>query len=64
MPDRPKFTFAQMRASGVRNVLVYCSDYHCSHRKRLTADRWPDDGRLSDIEPKFVCQACVSAALM
>jgi hypothetical protein len=22
------------------------------------ADRWPDDARLSDIEPQFVCTAC------
>jgi len=30
--ERPqKITFAEMRSSGVRGVLVYCSDYHCSH---------------------------------
>jgi hypothetical protein len=22
------------------------------------ADRWPDDARLSDIEPQFVCTDC------
>ena len=22
------------------------------------ADRWPDDTKLSDIEPRFVCTAC------
>jgi hypothetical protein len=38
-------------------VQVYCSDYRCSHSKQLCADRWPDEVRLSDIEPKFVCQA-------
>jgi hypothetical protein len=32
MPDRPvKITFAQMRNSGVRGILVYCCDYRCSH---------------------------------
>jgi hypothetical protein len=25
-----KITLAEMRASGVRGLLVYCSDYHCS----------------------------------
>jgi len=25
---------------------------------RESADRWPDDVRLSDIEPRFVCKAC------
>jgi hypothetical protein len=46
-----KITFAEMRAAGVRGVPVYCSDYRCSHSICLDADRWPDDVRLSDIEP-------------
>jgi hypothetical protein len=25
-----KITFAEMRFSGVRGLLIYCSDYHCS----------------------------------
>jgi hypothetical protein len=59
MPDRPvKITFAEMRDMGVRGVLVYCADYRCSHSIAVNADRWPDDLRLSDIEPRFVCQAC------
>jgi hypothetical protein len=33
-------------------VLVYCSDYRCSHSMALMADRWPDHARLSDIEPR------------
>jgi len=53
-----KITIAEMRAAGVRGVLVYCSDYHCSHCTRLAADRWADDVRLSDVEPRFVCAAC------
>jgi hypothetical protein len=24
----------------------------------VSGDRWPDDVRLSDIEPLFVCKAC------
>jgi len=24
----------------------------------MAADRWDDDVRLSDIEPRFVCKAC------
>lgn len=33
MPEltRLKITFGEMRASGVRGLLVYCSDYKCSH---------------------------------
>jgi hypothetical protein len=53
-----KITFGEMRASGVRGVLIYCSDYRCSHSTAISVDRWPDDVRLSDIEPRFICQAC------
>jgi hypothetical protein len=58
--DRPqKITFAEMRRScGVRGLLVYCSDYKCSHYIAISGDRWSDDVRLSDLEPKFTCSAC------
>ena len=50
MPDRPqKITFAEMRASGVRGLLVYCAYYRCSHSIAISGDGWPDDVRLSDI---------------
>ena len=58
MPDRPtNITFAQMRDMGVRGLLVYCADYRCSHSIAISGDDWPDDVRLSDIEPRFVCRA-------
>jgi hypothetical protein len=47
-----------MRAAGVVGILVYCTDYKCSHSIAMPADRWSDDVRLSDIEPRFVCKAC------
>jgi hypothetical protein len=28
---RQKITLAEMRASGVRGPLIFCSDYRCSH---------------------------------
>ena len=60
--DLPLFlrpdTLGEMRALGVRGLLVYCADYNCSHGIRMSADRWPDNVRLSDLEPLFVCQAC------
>ena len=62
MPDAPtrqqKITLGEMRASGVRGLLVYCADYKCAHAARISADRWLDHIRLSDLEPLFVCQAC------
>jgi hypothetical protein len=53
-----KITFGEMRESGLDRILIYCADYKCSHSIQMSADRWPDDIRLSDIEPLFVCQAC------
>jgi len=41
-----------------RGVQVYCSDYHCGQWTSISADQWPDDVRLSDIEQRFTCQAC------
>jgi hypothetical protein len=53
-----KITFGEMRASGVRVVLVYCRDHRRSHHVEISADRWADHVQLSDIEPDFVCTAC------
>jgi hypothetical protein len=58
MPTPQKITFGELRASGVRGLLIYCSDYHCSHWTAISADPWPDDVRLSDLELRFTCQAC------
>ncbi|MDA9469642.1 hypothetical protein XH87_34440 [Bradyrhizobium sp. CCBAU 53415] len=55
-----KITFGEMREMGLRGVLVFCADYRCSHSLRLPADRWADEVRLSDIEPRFVCAGCGS----
>jgi hypothetical protein len=54
-----KITLGEMRASGVRGLLVDCSK--CKHWERLRAEecaRWPDDVRLSNVEPRFVCRLC------
>jgi hypothetical protein len=53
-----KITLKEMRAANVRGLLIYCSDYHCSHWTAISGDRWPDDVRLSDLEQRFTCQAC------
>jgi hypothetical protein len=58
MPARPeKITFAEMRGSGIRGLLIYCSDFRCSHWTAISGDRWPDEARLSDVEPRFVCES-------
>jgi hypothetical protein len=38
-----------------------CRDHRCSLHITVSADRWPDHVRLSDIEPDFVCTACGKA---
>jgi hypothetical protein len=55
-----KITFAEMRAAGVCNVLIYCSDHRCGHFNIVPddADRWPDELRISDIEDRFFCTVC------
>ena len=53
-----KITFADMRDMGVRGLLIYCADFHCSHSIAISADQWPDHVRLSDLEARFVCNAC------
>src|SRR5437899_2064166 len=54
-----KITFGEMRSEGgPTGLLVYCTDYRCSHSIAMAADQWPDDVRLSDIEPRFVCKTC------
>lgn len=53
-----KITFGEMRASGARDVLIYCRDYRCGHHVETNADGWTDDAGLSDIEPKFTYTRC------
>jgi hypothetical protein len=40
-----------MRASRVRDVLIYCRDHRCGHHIETNAVDWPDDVRLSDVKP-------------
>jgi hypothetical protein len=59
MVERPvKITFGEMREMGVRGILIYCTDYRCSHSIAISGDRWADGVRLSDIEAGFICAAC------
>jgi hypothetical protein len=42
--QRPtKITFGEMREYGIRGVLIYCTDYKCSHSVAVMADQWADD---------------------
>lgn len=47
-----------MRAAGVTGLLLFCSDYRCSHHIAISAEPWSDEVRLSDLQPRFICTAC------
>jgi hypothetical protein len=34
-----KITFGEMRGAGVRGILIYCSDYRCSHSTAISGDQ-------------------------
>jgi hypothetical protein len=57
MERQQKITFGEMREMGVRGVLIYCAEHHCSHSIAIRPDQWPDYVRLSDLESRFVCKA-------
>jgi hypothetical protein len=59
-----KITLGEMRASGVRGLLVYCSDFRCSHWTAISGDRWPDPFRLYEIEPRFAAKPAAPRARM
>jgi len=58
MERQQKITLGEMRESGPRRLLVYCGDYKCAHSIVISAERWSDQVRLSDLEPRFTCQVC------
>jgi hypothetical protein len=59
MQRAEKITLGEMRSNGgPRLLIVYCSDFKCSHSVIITSELWPDHVRLSDLEPKFTCKAC------
>jgi hypothetical protein len=39
----PKINLGELRASGVRNIVVFCADYTRSHSITLSVDQWADD---------------------
>jgi len=42
-------------------LIVFYSDYRCNHNVTVApavVDQWPDDLRLTDLEPNFVCKVC------
>jgi hypothetical protein len=70
MTHQQKITFAEMRAGGVRNVLIYRSDHRCGHFNIMPddADRWPDElristSRISSSAPPAACATPTSGRI-
>jgi hypothetical protein len=59
-PYPVKITFGELRASGVRDVIIYCRDHRCSHQIETNADGWPDHVRLSDIACRIAASDLVA----
>jgi hypothetical protein len=57
-----------MREMGVRGVLVYCADHHCSLSVAMSADRRPDEiaaaSSRDDLLPILVFAAARIASLL
>jgi hypothetical protein len=52
-------TLGNMRAHGVRRLLIYCCDgLYCHHSATVDADGWPDETAVRDLCPKAVCTRC------
>jgi hypothetical protein len=47
-----KISVAELREMGLSGVVVWC---HCGHHVAVSADTWPDELRLSEIEERCVC---------
>lgn len=63
MKREQKITLGEMRdgAGGTRGLMVDCLNLRCRYMVRIApaeADKWSDDIRLSDLEPKMICSKC------
>jgi hypothetical protein len=38
-PRQQKIKLGEMRATGLRRLLVYCGDYQCAHHVKISAVR-------------------------
>lgn len=57
-----QMTFREMRAAGVTAYYLLLLRFKCSHHAVISAGQWPEDVRLSDIEPQFVCSVGLKGA--
>jgi hypothetical protein len=57
MIEHPQITtVGEMRSAGVRGVIVHCRQ--CAYVETASADEWPSNARLSDLQGSYVCSIC------
>jgi hypothetical protein len=54
--DHSPRTIGNMRASGVRSLLVSCRQ--CLHEKIVNADKWPGQMRVPTLGSRIACTSC------
>ena len=63
MKREQKITLGEMRSNnGPRRLIVYCSDFKCSHHVVVDADCWPDSLRLSESRLALSARFAVAVA--
>ena len=55
---RPPMTLANMRANGVRELLVYCINPKCRRAVTMNVDAYADDVPVPSFGPRMVCTSC------
>ncbi len=56
--DIEPMTLRNMRANGVRSIIVYCSNVSCRHEAIVNADSLGDDVTVPSLGPRMRCQRC------
>ena len=51
-------TLGNMRANGVRSLLVNCSNVNCRHEAIVNMDGLNDDISVPSLGPRMRCQRC------
>ena len=51
-------TLGNMRANGVRSLIVHCSNVTCRHEAVVKVDSLPDDAPLPALGLRMPCDRC------
>jgi len=54
----PPMTLGNMRANGVRSVIVTCSNANCRHEAIVNVDHLADDVSVPSLGPRMRCEKC------